>query len=647
MLDRVFQFFEKWSDKIVWVFIFTYIIIFSYICYLKFSSFSYHDWDFASGVITFWTSIHGKLLYLPFLEEVVFGAHLYLIQLLFIPIYAIFQHPVTLLFLQTIFLGIAAYPLYLLARLKLSKIAALVVIFTYLLYPPLGYINLFETHFDSFTIFPLAFALYYFEKRSFKKFLLFIFLAMSCKESVSLLIIAFGIYAFIRRRTKKWIIVPILAGFFWFLASVKFVIPYFAKDAKLYPGGFIFSLYYQHLGKTIPQMLETILFHPIAVAGYIFTKKKLIYLFQLFLPTGFLVVLSPAVLLITIPIFLQNLLSAAPTTASIYYQYTAMLLPFVLASYISALRNLLSRMAVRNHQFFLLGACLMVSIGANIYLKGPQLELLKYIRAYRIDELVKEKNKLVKLIPKNAPTISTFQFLPKLANRHDLYSMHFVSSGFKMYTNVKYEPPLNLEYALVDFNEPLMINSFFPPEAPKNMRGFLEDNNWRVLKAVDDVVLFKKNYFEGEKICEIIAEPKIQNIINVNIDNKIIFIGFDVESKNIKPGDMLHFTYYWKRIGNLSGTEGFFLQFIGSGQQVILQKIRIPGYRIYPLSNLPNEHILKEENWIFMPSNIRDKEYNIRIGLFSLSDGKILPVLNKEKVDNIGRIILTDVFLKR
>ena len=78
------------------------------------------------------------------MEQILFGVHLNLIILLVIPVYAVFQHPLTLLFLQTIFLALPATPLYLLARLRLNHAFALMVVLVYLFFPALGFINIFS-----------------------------------------------------------------------------------------------------------------------------------------------------------------------------------------------------------------------------------------------------------------------------------------------------------------------------------------------------------------------------------------------------------------------------------------------------------------------------------------------------------------------
>lgn len=462
-MNTIDKFCEKFANKIIWVSITIYILVFSYICGLKYYSYGYYDFDFASDVIVYWNSIHGKLLYYPFMDQVIFGCHLYLIIFLILPIYTLFQHPLTVLFLQSLFLGLAAYPLYILAKYKINKTFALGVSLAYLFYPSLGYINLFETHFDSFTIFFLFFALYYFEKEKFKKFLIFVFLTLSCKENVSLVIFMFGIYALLRKRSKKWILVPLILGAAWFFLALKLVIPYFAKDVKLYQEGFIYSIFYQHLGRNMFEMTKTILQHPIIVARFALRPRKILYLFQLFFPTGLVGIFSPAVLSMTLPIFMQNLLSLSETHAQIYYQYVAMLIPFIFSSVIFTFKKFLNYEKIYPKRNKLLIIFLIFPILGGFILKAPQFYFIRYIKVYQITDWAKEKERLVNMIPKDASVIATFQFLPHLAHRHNLYSMHFVSNGFKMHTNVKYEPPSNLEYALIDFNEPLMIGSFFSP----------------------------------------------------------------------------------------------------------------------------------------------------------------------------------------
>ena len=615
-MKRIDRFRAKFADRLVWIFISAYILVFCYLSFLKYQSFSYFDWDLASDTIILWNSIHCKFLYYPFLEQSIFGAHLYLILLFILPIYAIFQSPLTLLFLQSIFLGLAAFPLYLLARTKLSKTFSLSLVVAYLLYPSLGYTNLFESHFEIYEIFFLFFALYYFEKERFRSFLTFILLTLFCKENASLVVFMFGIYALIRRRSKGWVLTPLLVGAAWFFLSVKVIIPHFAKDAKLYQDGFIFSLYYKHLGNNIFEMAKTVIFHPLSIASYAFTPRKIIYLYQLFFPIGFLGLLSPVSLLPAVLVFMQNLLSASVNHSSIHFHYAVLLIPFIFFSVIQTLSKLLRQKFIARHQVILLSYFLGFVVFAGVYLMAPQFYFAWHVSRYQVGDYSKEKEKLIAAIPKGSSVVATFQFLPKLANRRDLYSMHFISVGYKMYTNIKYELPDGLEYALVDFNEPLMISAFFPPVAARNIHSFLEMGDWMVLRAFDDVVLFKKGHKGGHRLCEIVRDPKVEHPMNVDLNKEIVFLGYDIIDDNMSDSRVLHLVYYWKRIKGKSCPVSFSIHFSDANGNVRFRSEHIFGYRVYLREEWREGQVVKEHHYILIPSGLEKSDYNISFGPF-------------------------------
>jgi len=615
-MERIDKFLQKWDRHLLWASILSYILVFGYLCFLKYHSFNYLDWDLASDVIVLRNSACGRLLYYPFLEQIIFGAHLYLIIFLILPVYALFQTPLTLLFLQSIFLGLAAYPLYLLARRRLKSAFSLAIAVAYLLYPSVGYMNLFETHFDIYEIFFLFFALYYFEKENFKRFLVFIILAMSCKENVSLAVTMLGIYALIRKRPKKWVLTPLLAGASWFLLSVKLIIPHFAKDAGLYQGGFIFSHYYKHLGGNFLEMVKTIILHPVGTALFVFSPPKIIYILQLFMPAGFLGLLSPLALLPAAPIFAQNLLSSAPNHSLIYYQYTALLIPFIFFSVIQGFSRLLRYKPVIRNQGVLLFCFFGFVIFSGIHLAAPQFNIIKRAHRYQLDDLSRQKERLVSLVPQNSPVIATFQFLPKLANRQDLYSLHFIAMGYKMYTNVSYEAPKNLEYALIDFNEPFLLKAFFPPPAAGNIRDFLETGDWRVFAAFDDTVLFRKGYKQGERLCEEVANPKIAHPLNLVLDNGIIFLGYDLVDDKISGKNLLHLVYYWKKIKEGNPPPGFLIRFSSQSGNISFVKSHVFGYRAYLRDEWNQGQIMKEHHYILLPQGAEKESYRIDFGPF-------------------------------
>lgn len=633
------RYLEKNADRIIWVLIGIYVALFTYLSFLKFFSFAYYDWDFASEHIILWNTLHGRWLYYPFLEQNIFGAHLFVVIWLLLPIYALCQHPLTLLFLQSLFFGLAAYPLYLFAKLSLGRVFALLVCLAYLLYPSIGFVNLFETHFEIYEIFFLFFALYFFERQHLRNFIIFLLLTLCCKENTSLVVFMFGFYGCLRRRPWPWILTPLCVGAAWFWLAVKIIIPHFAKDATSYQEGFIFSIYYKHLGSNIGEMLKNILLHSVRIGQYALASEKKLYLFKLFSPVGFLVFLSPGAMLMAVPILMQNLLSSAWTHAQIHYQYVCLLIPFIFSSTVFALRRLLGRGGMSSRRWPIIVFLLVAVVVSGLFLKAPQLYFLRYRKDFLADGWDRQKDKLVRLISERAPVMATFQFLPRLSSRSDLSSLHLVSSGYRMYTDVKYVPPANLEYLLIDFDEPLLLGSFFPEDAPANIRAFLEADawRWRVLTGVGDIVLFKKDYGEGVKLQELNNDPSIEHKRQINLAHRLEFLGYNIIKDVSALGpEVLHLLTYWRRIGDIEAPLGLYMHFQARDGIAPWDSLHTIGYRVYEPKTWPLGQIIQEHLYIFMPSEIPQNMYAMRAGVFSMEDGKMLEVIPHDSIDAFG-----------
>jgi hypothetical protein len=434
-----------------------------------------------------------------------------------------------------------------------------------------------------------------------------------------------------RRRSRRWVLVPSILGLSWFILSVKVIIPFFAKDAHLYQEGFIFSIYYRHLGHSMVEMLKTILFDPVTTLRYALMPRKIIYLLALFLPTAFICFLSPAVLLISLPIFMQNLLSAKGAHARIQFQYVAMLIPFIFGSLIFGFRKIMYNKRFYPYRFKLLAVFLFIMACSGVILKAPQFFIVRHFKDYRITDVDKRKHKMLNMIPRDASVIATFQFLSHLAHRSDIYSFHFVATGHKMYTNERYMPPENLEYALIDFYEPLLADSFYPPNAPSNIRLFLEEGRWGVINAFDYIVLFEKDSQRGVRLCEAVADPLIENRVYANIDNQVEFLGFNVIDEDKKEG-IVHLVYYWRRIGAACDPLGFFIAFSDADDNVQFIKFHAFGYKVYIPAAWPEGQIVQENHYLLVPQDTPKPVVGMEAGLFMERKGLLLPVMKGIKL---------------
>ena len=193
--------------------------------------------DLAAFEQSFWNATQGRLFSVSLevtrpdlvVQMSHFGRHFSPIFFLLLPVYATYQHPSTLLVLQSLALGGAAIPLYLFARERLrSPVAALVIAVLYLASPAVHDVNTVnEFHELSFVI-PLVFLAFYAIET--ERWLLYgvAVAGMLCvKEDVALTVCALGVYVAAVAGRRMLGLATLLSGGAWFVAVTLFVIPAF------------------------------------------------------------------------------------------------------------------------------------------------------------------------------------------------------------------------------------------------------------------------------------------------------------------------------------------------------------------------------------------------------------------------------------
>ncbi len=142
-----------------------YFILYSALAVLRHESYHSFGFDLALFDQVFWNTTQGR----PFestmsqalpVPHSLLGDHFSPIFLVLMPFYYAFPHPETLLVIQTFALALGAWPVYLLARLKLPPGYALAWVAVYFLFVPLAFINLYDFHEVALSVAPLGFALY-------------------------------------------------------------------------------------------------------------------------------------------------------------------------------------------------------------------------------------------------------------------------------------------------------------------------------------------------------------------------------------------------------------------------------------------------------------------------------------------------------
>ena len=336
------------------------------------------------------TVVHGDIFY----SSILGGSGLYsrYILVLFLPFMYLYPDiPITFSIISTALLSLGALPVYWLATdVAKSKKVGLLFVVLYFLYPSVGWLMLESVKEEIFVLPFLLFAFYYMHIKSYPKSMLFLFLAVICKQNMLLVLPMFAIYAFLENYDKKWIAGPIAISVGWFI-SLQFILkPYFSSLAMglsdssagfadpISPNGTALAASlpsfsgltagrYGWMGTTFAEVLTNLITNPLLFIQHLITPENILYLLLLFIPLCGISLLKPRVLLLGLPIFLQNLLSTSGFQKMIAWHYVSALVFVVICSAIYAFPTIYEKIPKNRHQLFII-LLLLVAITSFIYL---------------------------------------------------------------------------------------------------------------------------------------------------------------------------------------------------------------------------------------------------------------------------------------
>lgn len=314
---------------------------FSALSVLRHRAFNTGRFDLGNMVQAVWSTAQGDPLRVTDLagEQVSrLGSHTDAILAAFAPLWLVWPSPEMLLVVQAMLVALGALPVFWLARKHLEdERTALGFSLAYLLYPAAQWLTLNEFHPVALATPLLLFAFWYLDEDRFLPFALFAALAASTKEEIPLVLAAFGLwYALARRRFAVGAVILVL-GAAASVVAVEVVVPHFKGEASS------FYSRYENVGGSPGGVVETAVTDPLRVLGEAFSTRDVRYLAHLLLPLGGLWLLAPLALIGALPELALNLLSENPFQASIYFHYTAGLIPALFAASVLGAKRLVGR----------------------------------------------------------------------------------------------------------------------------------------------------------------------------------------------------------------------------------------------------------------------------------------------------------------
>jgi uncharacterized membrane protein len=605
---------------LVAAFILIYIATFCTLALIKYYSYQTYAYDLGIFNQAMWNTLHGRFMECTIIGHNYFGDHFTPVLLFLLPFYALFQSAATLLVLQTVLLAIGAVPVYWLARDKLGKEAGVIFAAVYLLFPSLQTLNIFEFHPIALVTTPLLFAFYYLDKGNYKAGLIFCVLAMLCQEEVCLIVLALGIYLAITKR--KWALSAgmIGAGVAWFILTFLIIIPHIRGG----PYGYYDR--YGYLGHSFIGIITTALTHPGLVLDHVFIKDKLRYLAGILGPVGFISLFSLSII-IALPPLAQNTISDYSYQYSLFFQYNATIIPFVMVAAILGTARLASSERMQRLwrkvgvKRLLLGYTVVAALVSNIMISPSPISLSFYSKSwdngpitpyyrssYVIDSHDHTISRLKTLIPAKASLSAAPHIVPSLAKREVIYAYSFASDS--------------VDYVIIDTKDRTWAQ--FLNDYQKYTQQLLANPNYGVIAAEDGVVVFQrgstnKDILPYQKLT--LADPQYKTEVTF-ADQPVKLLGYDFKWMAEESGaNVALISLYWQSSQRI-GQDLRIRSELDSYNNSFIEEHWL-GWNIYPTGQWKQNEIVKESYKMKLPAHLSMGDYKLQLKLSSYWDALI------------------------
>ena len=506
-----------------------YIIIFSAISVWKLSHFQYNALDLAIyNQVTYLTS-HGQWFGLTIHPHSYLGDHIELTLLLLAPIYRLISHPLTLLFAQTLWLGLGALPLYGIARRKLPTNQALLISLLYLASPFIHNINTFEFHMLSLATPLLLWMFYNYTRQKFWPYLVSLILLVLTREDIALSVIFFSAIPLLEKKPLRWWLTPLLCGGIWFPIAIKLT-----QHFNAY-GHYKFSVYYGWLGHSLPELIQNTILNPSLVVSKVFSPDKIFFMLLIFLSFSLIPLLKPKYLIPTIPVLAAFLLTGGNTgEIVIQSHYTAQLVPWLLIACTYALPEIIKNrpqtwplkqkiMRILHWEPMLSITVIIFIIIYSFFTLSPVPYAAYVMTKNRLapDPLTNIQTQLLRSIPKTASVVSSYNTIANLSGRAEIYSLHYIFQGKKQLSDEPYTIAAPIDYLYFDSNDMLKFEHQFEArekdsdlfsQGDNKLRDFIKVKNLQPEKIIDSIIIYKKDGQSAQKPYEIRQSDGAKNI---------------------------------------------------------------------------------------------------------------------------------------
>lgn len=371
-------------------------------------------WDMAVEANVAWHMVHGPWFFNSLDNDSFLGGHFSPIFVLIGLAYRLVEHPLTLLVIQSVALGIGAVAVYYLALLRQTHLfLACVAVLLYVSNPYVHHGNAHDFHLSPLTIPLVLWMLVFVESGKQGPAAVAAFLAFSVEESILLPLAGFGVYLIAFRPGWRIFGVGLAScATVYFILIIKVLFPMFSPF-----NGLFFWDRYANLGTDLNDALIHLLGNPFwAVKEALISRNQYVYLLYFLIPVLFLPLFAwREACILVVPLSIM-FLSQNGGMNKLGFHYSVPALPFLFFSVMHGLSNAV-RLVERwwnpaQVRWNIVLAGMLFLIALNTY-RSPGYDIGETNPAFAASAF-----EVAAIVPVDASVATDVRFAPLLINRH-------------------------------------------------------------------------------------------------------------------------------------------------------------------------------------------------------------------------------------
>lgn len=415
----------------------------------KYTHFGYNGLDLGIYSQVAWSLTHDHGFASSIHDPTYLGDHL---ELWLVPIswvYRLFPSPLTLLWIQTLLIALTLMPLARLAHHFLGRRGVIGATVLFVINPLVYNTALYEFHGLVVALPLLVWSIWWYVQQRYWPWLASLAAILLVREDAPFVVVGWATLAIIDRRRWRWWLPTIGLAAVWFFSAQAII------RAANHDGVYKYLAFYRWLGNSYEQILTYPFRHPIIFLQRIVSWDNISTIVGFLVTVGFLPLLRPRALWPLLFLFAQLLIGGAQPWSYLHIHYVVPYLPFLWWGTLVAMRDVL------NGKISWRGDTMIPGIIASILVIVAPLYSLAVMGPAEWPWQVRRGQETAANVLRLAladvrPTdrvLTTFNYLPQLANRPSLYSLNYLYTGRRQYTEVPYVVPGDIDVAVIDWQQ--------------------------------------------------------------------------------------------------------------------------------------------------------------------------------------------------